>query len=211
MKENILKIPVKGLKDKVRIHHNSVDISRFKPDADYSFKEELKKNYGLDNDNPILLFVGNLIKRKNVDGLIEAKKLSSTEYNLVIVGTGPELNKLKKQAKGVDNIYFAGKRTNMENIVPSSDIVILPSHSESFGIVLIEALACGKGVIGSNTGGISEIITPDVGLLIDSKDYQSIANAIDKVFSDEDLKNKFSQNARQRAKVFSKMEIPYDE
>ena len=100
---------------------------------------------------------------------------------------------------------------NMENIVPSSDIIILPSHSESFGIVLIEALACGKGVIGSNTGGISEIITPDVGLLIDSKDYQSIANAIDKVFSDEDLKNKFSQNARQRAKVFSKMEIPYDE
>lgn len=211
LKENILKIPVKGLKDKLRIHHNSVDISRFKPDADYSFKEELKKNYGLDNDNPILLFVGNLIKRKNVDGLIEAKKLSSTEYNLVIVGTGPELNKLKKQAKGVDNIYFAGKRTNMENIVPSSDIIILPSHSESFGIVLIEALACGKGVIGSNTGGISEIITPDVGLLIDSKDYQSIANAIDKVFSDEDLKNKFSQNARQRAKVFSKMEIPYDE
>ncbi len=211
LKENILKIPVKGLKDKVRIHHNSVDISRFKPDTDYSFKEELKKNYGLDNDNPILLFVGNLIKRKNVDGLIEAKKLSSTEYNLVIVGTGPELNKLKKQAKGIDNIYFAGKRTNMENIVPSSDIVILPSHSESFGIVLIEALACGKGVIGSNTGGISEIITPDVGLLMDSKDYQSIANAIDKVFSDEDLKNKFSQNARQRAKVFSKMEIPYDE
>ncbi len=211
LKENILKIPLEGLKDKIRIHHNAVDISTFKPSEDYSFKKELERDYGLNNNYPILLFIGNLIDRKNVDGLIKAKKMSKTKYNLVIVGKGPELKKLKEMAKDIDNIYFTGARSHIENIIPSSDIVILPSHSESFGLVLIEALACGKGVIGSDAGGISEIITPDVGLLVNSEDDQSITNAIDKVFQDEDLKNKFSKNARERAKVFSKMEIPYDE
>ncbi len=211
LKEDIIKIPIKDIENKVRIHHNAVDITKFKPNSDNIFRKELEKDYGLNNDYPILLFVGNLIDRKNVDGLIEAKKLSKTNYNLVIVGRGPEMKKLKDQSQDVDNVYLTGARGDVDKIIPSSDIVILPSHSESFGLVLIEALACGKGVIGSYAGGISEIITPDVGLLVNSEDFQSIADAIDKVFSDDDLKNKFSENARERAKVFSNMEIPYDE
>ena len=99
----------------------------------------------------------------------------------------------------------------MENIIPSCDVLVLPSFSESFGLVLIEALACGKPVIGSDVGGITEIITDDVGELINPKDVSSIAGAIDKMINDDEYRNILSMNARGRAKDFSKVDVPYEE
>ena len=87
----------------------------------------------------------------------------------------------------------------------------MPSFSESFGLVLIEALACGKPVIGSDVGGITEIITDDVGLLINPKKVSTIAKAIDKLVNDEELRLILSMNARNRAFDFSEVDIPYEE
>ena len=95
--------------------------------------------------------------------------------------------------------------------MPSGDLIVLPSSSESFGLVLIEALSCGKPVIGSNVGGINEIITEDVGLLIDPNDSTDLANAIDRILNDKDLMEKFKSNARNRAKDFGETKLPYDE
>jgi len=111
----------------------------------------------------------------------------------------------------LDNVYFTGSRNDVEDIIPSCDILVLPSLSESFGLVLIEALACGKPVIGSNVGGIKEIITEDVGLLINPNDIKDLANAIDKLFSDNELMEKFKSNARNRAMDFAEVKLPYDE
>ena len=78
-------------------------------------------------------------------------------------------------------------------------------------MVLIEALACGKPVIGSNVGGITEIITDDVGLLVNPNKVSSIAGAIDMVINDDEFRYSLSSNARARAMNFSKVNIPYDE
>ena len=78
-------------------------------------------------------------------------------------------------------------------------------------MVLIEALACGKPVIGSNVGGITEIINENVGLLVDPNKVASIAKAIDTVIDDEELRSSLALNARARAMDFSEVEIPYDE
>lgn len=209
--ENILKIDIPGLSNKLRLYHNSVDINRFKPETEYNFKEELAEKYKLNNNYPILVFVGNLIERKNVDNIIKAKKIAKTRYNLVIVGDGPEMDNLKKLSKDIPDIYFIGSRNDVENILPDCDCLILPSHTESFGLVLIEALACGLSVIGSNVGGIKEIITKNVGILINPENIESISEGIDRIFSDEELLNKYKSNARNRALDFSKVEIPYDE
>ena len=108
-------------------------------------------------------------------------------------------------------MIFTGSRNDVEDIIPSCDILILPSFSESFGLVLIEALACGKPVIGSDVGGISEIINNDVGLLVNPNKISSIADAIDNLVNEEDLRYVLSLNAIKRALDFSKVDIPYDE
>ncbi|MDL2246504.1 glycosyltransferase family 4 protein [Methanobrevibacter sp. OttesenSCG-928-K11] len=208
LKDEIINTNVKGIKDKTRIYWNSVDIDKFKPNNDYKFKKEMNLN-----DKPIVLFIGNIIKRKNVNSLIEAKKLSKTDYNLVIVGDGPLLKSLKEKVakENIKDVVFTGKRNDIEDIIPSCDLLVLPSYSESFGLVLIEALACSKPVIGSNVGGIKEIITDDVGLLVDPNNNKEISSKIDLILNDEKLKENFKENARLRAKKFSKVEIPYDE
>ena len=199
---------VVGIADKTRISWNSVDVNKFTNDYNDSFKKEFQLE-----DKPVVMFVGNLIKRKNVDSLLEAKKIAKSDYHLVIVGDGPLYKKLSKKAEeeNIPDVLFTGSRGDVENIIPSCDVLILPSFSESFGLVLIEALACGKPVIGSDVGGITEIITEDVGLLADPKSVSSISKTIDKIVSDDSLRLVLSMNARKRALEFSEVDIPYDE
>lgn len=208
LRHEIIATGVVGIAEKTKISWNSVDIEKFSIKDGESFKSE----YNL-FDKPIILFVGNLIKRKNVNSLLEAKKIAKSDYYLVIVGDGPLSKKLRKKVEedNIPDVIFTGSRTDVENIIPSCDALVLPSFSESFGLVLIEALACGKPVIGSDVGGISEIIEDNVGLLINPKDNQSVANAIDKLVNDENLRMILSMNARNRAKDFSEVKIPYDE
>jgi glycosyltransferase involved in cell wall biosynthesis len=144
---------------------------------------------------------------------LEAKKIANSDYYLVIVGDGPLFKKLnnKVEEENIRDVIFTGARDDVENIIPSCDVLVLPSFSESFGLVLIEALACGKPVIGSNVGGITEIINKNVGLLVNPNKISSIASAIDEIINDEELRMVLSLNARNRALDFSEVTIPYDE
>ena len=208
LRQEIIATGVSGIAEKTKLSWNSVDITKFSLKDDDSFKKE----FGL-FDKPIVLFVGNLIKRKNVGALLEAKKIAKSDYYLVIVGDGPLSKKLRKKVEdeNIPDVIFTGSRTDVENIIPNCDFLVLPSFSESFGLVLIEALACGQPVIGSDVGGISEIINEDVGLLVNPNDISLISNSIDRLVDDEELRAKLSANARNRAKDFSQVTIPYDE
>ena len=208
LRHEIIATGVEGIGEKTKLSWNSVDIDKFSNKGNDSFKQEHNLL-----DKPIVLFVGNLIKRKNVDSLLEAKKIANSDYYLVVVGDGPLFKKLKKKVEdeNIRDVIFTGSRDDVENIIPSCDLLVLPSFSESFGLVLIEALACGKPVIGSNVGGITEIITDDVGFLVDPNKIPSIARVIDNLVNDEDLRHVLSLNARSRAIDFSKVMIPYEE
>ncbi|MBE6512453.1 MAG: glycosyltransferase family 4 protein [Methanobrevibacter olleyae] len=219
LKDEIIKTNIPNIEQKTRLHWNSIDVTKFKTTEENKdkFKKELVQEFSIDPNKPIILFVGNIIKRKNVGLLIEAKKEMSVEANLVIVGDGPLSKELKEKYEkehdegNLDNVYFTGSRKDVEDIIPSCDLLVLPSFSESFGLVLIEALSCGKPVIGSDVGGIKEIITEDVGLLIDPNDPSDLAKSIDRILSDEELMEKFKSNARNRAKDFGETKLPYDE
>ena len=219
LKDEIIKTKIPNIEKKVRLHWNSVDINKFKTtkENESKFRKELVHEFNIAADKPIILFVGNIIKRKNIDLLLEAKKQLNTKANLVVVGDGPLLEQLKAKAEkeyfdgNLENVYFTGSRTDVEDIIPSCDLLVLPSFTESFGLVLIEALACGKPVIGSNVGGIKEIITDDVGLLIDPNDSEDLTKAIDRILTDKNLMEKFKSNARNRAKDFAETKLPYDE
>ena len=204
LKKEILSTGVDGIKAKTRLYWNSVDINKFSKE---------NKNLLKNNGKPIVLFVGNIIKRKNVNLILEAKKQSNTNYEVVVVGDGPLKKDLENKVKNenISDVRFLGSRNDVENIIPGCDVLVLPSFSESFGLVLIEALACEKPVIGSNVGGISEIITDDVGLLINPNDASTLSRAIDRLIDDDVFRQNLASNARKRAIDFSKVEIPYDE
>ncbi len=211
LEKELLKTKIKGLKEKIIINWNSVDLNKFKPNTEFKFKKELIEKYSIKEDTKIVLFVGNLVKAKNVKNLIKSKKHINGDNVFVIVGNGPQRGELEEfvNENNIQNIIFTGSRNDVEDIIPSCDLLVLPSYTESFGLVLVEALACGKPVIGSNIDAIKEIITPDVGLLVDPDCPIKIGEGISRILNDGEMRNRFQKNARERAKKYGTVTIPY--
>lgn len=165
-----------------------------------------------------LLFVGQLKEYKGVNVLLDAiSMINSTgnRVNLNIVGTGPELENLKRKAKtlGIENsAHFLGNVSDKEllRLYSTCDSVVLPSlnRREAFGIVLLEAMAAGKNVVASDIPGVNEVATKAGGLLAKPNDAKSLANSITKSFS---RKNHFAM-IRQVAQDHSwdKLAAKYD-
>jgi L-malate glycosyltransferase len=152
-----------------------------------------------------ILFVGRLIKLKGVDVLINAfvKILEKIPLcQLIIIGDGPEFQSLKKYAceLSVSNtVIFKGRLSESEvcNYYKEADLVVLPSRmingqAEGLGVVLLEAMALGIPVIGTNTGGISDIIHDKInGLLVPPDDPDALSKAVIKLFTEPILYDKF--------------------
>lgn len=203
IKKEVLNINDINIENKIQITYNSVDLSRFNPKNNGILKKEINIT------KPIVLFVGNLVSQKGVEYLINAKKLMKNDCELVIVGDGPLYNTLKDLTKNMNTIHFLGFRTDIEYLIPDSEFLVLPSISESFGIVSLEAMACGKPVIASNVGGIPELITKDVGLLVEPKNSQDLAEKMDYLLENPDICDTLGKNAIEKVKKYSEIRIPY--
>ncbi|MCZ3366924.1 MULTISPECIES: glycosyltransferase family 4 protein [Methanobacterium] len=207
LKENVLKLGIEGLEDKLSITYNSVDVERFRPDQMGTFKEEMHIN----PQKPVVLFVGNLVWQKGVEYLIRAKEFLNVDAEIVIVGDGPLLEELKGivEFEKIEGITFTGARNDIEDIMPSADVVVVPSVSESFGIVILEAMASGKPVVATKVGGIPEVVNKKIGILINPEDPVGLAEAINKILQDKELKENMGKNAREQVMKYSSIEIPY--
>ncbi|MDD1773944.1 MAG: glycosyltransferase, partial [Methanobacterium sp.] len=190
IRDQILKLDISGVPDKIRLTPNAVDLEKFKP----TNKSALFKEIGI-HQKPVVLFVGNLVDQKGLNYLLDAKKEMETPSALVIVGDGPLMKKLQEQVKrdGINDVYFTGARRDVEQIMPGADLFVLPSLSEGSPISILEAFASGLPAVATNLGGVKELITPDVGLIVPSKDHTSLKEAMDKILKDKELKKKMAQ------------------
>lgn len=133
---------------------------------------------------------GSLIHRKGYDLLIDAfakLQLPASKWELNIIGTGIEHDNLAKRisdANLTENIHLLGSRTANEiaTILNQADVFVLPSRMETFGVVYIEALACGLPVIATPCGGPEEFITKQNGLLVPTEDVEALSEAIKQMF-----------------------------
>lgn len=140
----------------------------------------------------VLNFVttGSLIHRKGYDLLIQAfakAQLPNEQWHLNIIGSGEEKSHLQQQIEQnnlQDNITLAGQKSKEEivAIYQQSDIFVLPSRSETFGVVYIEAMACGLPVIATPCGGPEEFVTDKDGLLVPVDNVEKLAEAIKYMF-----------------------------
>jgi glycosyltransferase involved in cell wall biosynthesis len=157
---------------KLGINKNKIEVYRYWVNQDL-FKlrdrQVLRKKYGYQNNDFIVLFVGRLIEKKGLIPLIEGFNLfNDTEIKLLIAGTGPLEDYVKESSEKNKNIIFLGglKSELLKDYYSISNTLIIPStHDEGFGRVILEALSCGIPIIASNRGGIPEAVDENVSIL----------------------------------------------
>ena len=166
-------------------------------DERYEIQEDLS------GYQPYILSVGRLEKPKNFEMLIKAysKTEASKETKLLIVGEGSQREKLEKLINNLNlkgKVLLPGQKDNIRDYYLQSEIYVLSSRYEGFPMVLVEALSNRCACIATNCEtGPSEIIKDGFnGLLVENENENALARAIDKLYFDEELKNKFKNNAQ---------------
>jgi N-acetyl-alpha-D-glucosaminyl L-malate synthase BshA len=178
-------------------------VYNFIDDRVYSKKDaaHLKREYGIHEDEKVVIHVSNFRKVKRVQDVVYSFQLIQRQINskLLLVGDGPEMtfvSKLVRELGITDKVLFLGKQDNLEELYSLSDVMLLLSEKESFGLVLLEAMACGVPCIGTNTGGIPEVINEgQTGYLCEVGDIETVSQRAIQLLSNEELHKKMSEYA----------------
>jgi rhamnosyl/mannosyltransferase len=197
---------LRKFKEKCVVIPFGVDLEKFKLNEETKKEvEEIRKKY----KPPIVLSVGRYVYYKGFEYLIESAK--DVEARFLIIGEGPSKKKYEKIIKklNLENKVFL--IPPVENLIPyyyACDLFVLPSitKSEAFGIVLLEAMACGKPLISTEIGTGTSFINQDgiTGFVIEPKNSKILSEKINEILVNKELREKFSQNSIQRAQEFSK-------
>jgi L-malate glycosyltransferase len=163
----------------------------------------LRKHYGINEDEKVLIHISNFRGVKRVCDVVKSFALIQKEVNskLVLIGNGPELTivrELVKECQIEDYVLFLGNQKHIAELLSMSDLKLLLSEKESFGLVALEAMACGVPVIGTNIGGIPEVITHGVnGYLCEVGDIECVANYAIKLLKDNKMHAQFASSAEE--------------
>lgn len=183
------------------ISYLTVDIQKYlREKTDYSGKQ--------------LLYVGSLIQRKGLDLLLPALAKTGEDIRLVIVGEGQEKELLEKQAAelGISRrIEFKGylEGEPLRELYGSSDVFILPTREDCFGLVILEAMCASLPVISSKyaDGAFDLIEEGENGCIVDPEDTDAFADAISEMFADEDRLAAMGQRSYEKAHAFAFSEV----
>ena len=175
----------------------------------YRFAEDIElRSQFAEKDEVIITHISNFRKVKRVDDVIRIfegvqKQLSA---KLLMVGDGPELHQVKNLARELgisDKVFFLGKSKRIEQITSISDVFLLPSETESFGLVALEAMASGVAVVSSNVGGLPEVNKDGVtGFLNEVGDIEGMTASVLTILKDKDTLARFKTNALDHSQKF---------
>jgi N-acetyl-alpha-D-glucosaminyl L-malate synthase BshA len=167
-------------------------------------KPELRECFAK-NDEYIITHISNFRPLKRVTDIVPILKkvIGDFKVKMLMVGDGPERSKMEEQCRSerlCDNVIFMGKQENISDILSITDIVLIPSETESFGLVALESLACGIPCVSTNAGGLPEVNrNGETGFTRDVGDIGGLAEAILTILSDRELAKKMGKTGRQIA------------
>jgi D-inositol-3-phosphate glycosyltransferase len=211
----------KAPSSKISVIPPGVDTRHFYPIP----KDEAKEVVGVPEDSHTILFVGRIEPLKGIDKLIQAisiiqknGELRCCPHNLVIIGGEPnakpedmnaEMPRLQDMVEdlGIENfVIFLGKQD--QQLLPyyysASEIVVMPSHYESFGMVALEAMACGTPVVASQVGGLAFLVRDgETGFVVPGNDVQMLAKRLVELIKDKDLRNKLGNKSAEYAQLYA--------
>lgn len=187
----------------IKVIPNFIDLTRFANRK----REHFKKAIAPGNER-IMIHTSNFRKVKNTGDVVKIfhKVNQVIPSKLLMVGDGPErgnAEELSRQLGISGNIRFLGKQDAIEEILSVSDLFLMPSSSESFGLAALEAMACRVPVISSNTGGLPELnVNGTTGFLSDVGDVEDMAKNAIYILEDCNRIEKFKEAAYEHAKTF---------
>ena len=191
------------IKNNIEVIPNFICLKEYKMDNNDYYKKRFAPN-----NEKVICHVSNFRKVKRIEDVIIAFEGISKEMDvkLLLVGDGPErarLEQISRNSKFSKNIFFLGSLKSTKEVLNISDLFILPSSKESFGLSALEAMACGVPVIASDSGGIPEVISHGKSGLLNSvgDTYQMTKNAL-KLLSNDSLLESYKTNAYQQAMKF---------
>ena len=191
------------IQNDIQVIHNFIDFDRFKKSDKDHFRKAIAPN-----DEKILVHTSNFRKVKRVDDVIYIFKKVHEKIpsKLLLIGDGPERRKMEDLCRKIglcDEIRFLGKQDAVEELLAVSDLFLMPSGSESFGLAALEAMACEVPVISSNVGGLPELnINGVTGFLSDLGKVDEMAQNAISLLENEEMLSKFRHNALKQAKCF---------
>jgi glycosyltransferase involved in cell wall biosynthesis len=188
---------------------NGIDLQRFRP-VTVDGKSELRRQLNLPSGH-VYIYTGRLARGKGLQTLLEAWNVfarSQANVHLLLVGScqgfsmdcEKELRDYVCAHKLVDSVHFTGEVHDVERYLQASDVFVFPTESEALGNAAIEAVACGLPCIGSNVGGVPDVIYHNVnGLLVPVGDVDAIIEGLIALHDQRDLLDRFSAESRRIA------------
>jgi len=189
--------------NEIEVIHNFIDFERFRRVDKDHFKKAIAPN-----GERILTHTSNFRKVKRVDDVIRIfeKIFQEVPSKLLLIGDGPERQNAEELCRQIglcDEIRFLGKQDAVEELLAISDLFIMPSESESFGLAALEAMACEVPVISSNIGGLPEVnLEGKTGFLSEVGNIEEMAANGIKLLKDEEMLKRFRHNALEQARKF---------
>ncbi|HNR36400.1 MAG TPA: N-acetyl-alpha-D-glucosaminyl L-malate synthase BshA [Candidatus Hydrogenedentes bacterium] len=183
----------------VRVIHNFLDPDRFKP-------EPARRCRLADPDEKIVMHVSNFRPVKRVTDVVRAFKriLDRVPARLIMIGDGPERLSavgVARQLGIADRIKYLGNQERVETIIPCANVVLQPSEHESFGLVALEAMACEVPVIGTDSGGVREVVEHGItGYLCEVGDIDSMAGYAIALFENPQRAREMGRQGRMRVR-----------
>ncbi len=189
-----------GIQKDIRVIYNFVETKREQTRPDPCPREKYAPN-----GEKILVHASNFRPVKRVSDVVRifARVQEAVPAKLLLIGDGPErlfVQQLVKDLNLHDHVWFLGQHDSIEPLLACADVFILPTEQESFGLVALEAHACGVPVVGARTGGLPEVVKDgETGFLLPVGEIGMMAAKVLTLLTDEKLSRAFSANARARA------------
>ncbi len=184
----------------IEVIYNFIDIDKFKPRNSDTFRKHVAPG-----GEKVLVHTSNFRPVKRITDTIRILEKVKQEIptKLVLVGDGPDRSESERLARELDlqkDVLFLGKQDGLTEILSASDIFLMPSQSESFGLSALEAMACGIPVVSSSVGGLPElVIHNETGYIAEIGDVDRMAKYVIELLTNEKKYKSFSKNARERA------------
>lgn len=188
----------------IEVIPNFVDLHKHSKEANL----DCRRNFMADENEFIITHVSNFRAVKRVEDVIKIfyNIQKQVPTKLMMVGEGPDKEKaemLCAQLQIADKVVFLGNSDEVTKILCFSDLFLLTSEKESFGLVALEAMASGVAVISSNAGGLSEVNRDGLtGFISEVGDVDNMSGNALKLLKDKELLNQFKRNAKSEAKLF---------